>query len=64
MRYLLKARIRPVRFEGETLLDLLRRTSDSLGDVNLSGGKPTRWLGWRGVVVPEQARRNHASDVR
>jgi hypothetical protein len=43
-------------------LDHLRRTADSPCDASARGGKPTRWLGWRGQVVPEEARRNRESD--
>jgi hypothetical protein len=51
---------RKVRFEGVPLLEHLRRTiADEADEVPVSG-RPTRWLGWRGQVVPEEARRNQA----
>jgi hypothetical protein len=52
-----------VRFPGDPFLAYLRwiaaepeasRSSDS--------GRPTRWLGWRGQIVPEEAARNRASE--
>ncbi len=50
---------RKVRFEGEPLLDYLRRTS--IGDDSIPDqARPTRWLGWRGAVSPEEAKRNRA----
>lgn len=49
-----------VRFEGEALLDHLRRTVAGPGDAPTGVGRPTRWLGWRGEVSPEEARRNRA----
>jgi hypothetical protein len=50
-----------VRFPGEPFLAHLRRiaagaeTGGSPGEVH-----PTRWLGWRGQVVPEEAARNRS----
>jgi hypothetical protein len=49
---------RKVRFDGEPLLDNLRRTIDLSCDSNPGMEKPTRWLGWRGHIGPEEARRN------
>lgn len=49
---------RKVRFEGEPLMDFLRRTIASSSDADGDEGKPTRWLGWQGEIVPEEARRN------
>lgn len=50
-----------VRFEGEPLLDHLRRVIDREERVEGRGrGHPTRWLGWRGQVGPEEERRNRA----
>jgi hypothetical protein len=46
-------------FEGEPLLDHLRRTLSG-GDAGPVVGKPTRWLGWRGQVSPEEGQRNRA----
>jgi hypothetical protein len=52
---------RKVRFDGEALLDYLRRTAHEPSDEAGSGrGRPTRWLGWRGSVSAEEARRNQA----
>lgn len=48
---------RKVRFEGEALLDHLRRTAAERDDGPMPG-RPTRWLGWRGQVGPEEDRRN------
>jgi hypothetical protein len=53
---------RKVRFEGEPLLDHLRRTIAKEGDeASAALGRPTRWLGWRGHVSTEEARRNRAN---
>ena len=49
-----------VRFEGEPLLDHLRRTIAETTCRGEGGGRPTRWLGWRGQVGPEEERRNRA----
>jgi hypothetical protein len=49
---------RKVRFEGEPLLDHLRRICESSGDSAPREGRHTQWLGWRGEVGPEEARRN------
>ena len=50
-----------VRFEGEPLLDHLRRTIAEDDHVGGRGpGRPTRWLGWRGQISPEEERRNRA----
>jgi hypothetical protein len=54
---------RKVRFEGEPLLEHLRRTVAE-GDASLVVRRPTRWLGWRGQVVPEAARRNRQAAVQ
>ena len=51
---------RKVRFEGEPLLEHLRRTVAEPGDAPPADGRPTRWLGWRGEVSPEERRRNRA----
>jgi len=53
---------RKVRFEGEPLLDHLRRTVDAPCDASSGVGKPTRWLGWRGQVGPEEARKNRVGE--
>jgi hypothetical protein len=48
-----------VRFRGEPFLDYLRRIAaepESAGSP--AEGHPTRWLGWRGQVIPEEAARN------
>jgi len=53
---------RKVRFEGEPLLDHLRRTIAKEGDeASAALGRPTRWLGWRGHVSTEETRRNRAN---
>jgi hypothetical protein len=50
---------RKVRFEGEPLLDHLRRATAQQEHVGGEGrGRPTRWLGWRGEVSPEEEQRN------
>ena len=51
-----------VRFEGEPLLDHLRRTIAGTSCPVPGDGRPTRWLGWRGTVCPEEDRRNLAGD--
>lgn len=51
---------RKVRFEGEPLMDHLRRTVADEADSHAGGGRPTRWMGWRGQVSPEEERRNQA----
>ncbi|QDV35513.1 hypothetical protein [Tautonia plasticadhaerens] len=51
---------RKVRFEGKPLVEHLRRTVAESGEVS-GAGRPTRWLGWRGRVTPEEAGRNRAS---
>ena len=52
---------RRVRFEGEPLLDYLRRAIAQENHVGGAGqGRPTRWLGWRGRVSPEEDERNRA----
>src|SRR3954451_639553 len=48
-----------VRFEGEPLLDHLRRIVPA-GDAGPIVGRPTRWRGWRGQVSPEEEQRNRA----
>jgi hypothetical protein len=55
---------RKVRFEGEPLLDHLRRTVAVLGNTPSGTGRSTRWLGWRGEVSPGEARRNRAGKAR
>jgi hypothetical protein len=49
---------RKVRFEGEPLLDHLRRFAAEPEEMISGEGHPTRWLGWRGRISPEEARRN------
>jgi hypothetical protein len=49
-----------VRFAGEPFLDYLRRIAlmpEAPGSSS-DEHRPTRWLGWRGQVVPEEAARN------
>ena len=55
---------RKVRFEGEPLLDHLRRdAAQPDGRGGSLAGRPTRWLGWRGQVSPEEGRRNRGEDA-
>jgi hypothetical protein len=50
---------RKVRFQGEPLLDYLQRSSaDPPCATSFQQERPTRWLGWRGDVTAEEARRN------
>jgi hypothetical protein len=50
---------RKVRPKGEPLLNYLRRLASRHEAFTTSAeGLPTRWLGWRGQVAPEEARRN------
>jgi hypothetical protein len=52
-----------VRFPGEPLLAYLRRIAAAPRLARSSDpDRPTRWLGWRGQVVPEEAARNRASE--
>jgi hypothetical protein len=51
---------RKVRLEGEPLMDHLRRVASGSDDPPTAEGRPTRWLGWRGEVTAEEARRNRA----
>jgi hypothetical protein len=48
-----------VRPKGESLDDYLRRAvADRDAVAPAAFGSPTRWLGWRGQVTPEEAERN------
>jgi hypothetical protein len=48
-----------VRFRGEPFLNYLRRVvSESDSADPMIPGRPTRWLGWRGEVTPDEAKRN------
>jgi hypothetical protein len=50
-----------VRFPGEPFLAHLRRIAAEFEpDGSPVEHHPTRWLGWRGQVVPEEAARNRA----
>jgi hypothetical protein len=50
---------RKIRFRGEPLLDHLRRTARTTTVAEPAPpGQPPRWRGWRGVVTPEEERRN------
>ena len=52
---------RKVRFEGEPLMDFLRRVvAEGIDAGEAERGRPTRWLGWRGRLSPEEAERNGA----
>jgi hypothetical protein len=56
---------RKVRFEGEPLLDHLRRTAAKEGDAGgVVQSRPPRWLGWRGHVSPAEDRRNRAETAQ
>jgi hypothetical protein len=46
-----------VRFQGEPLLDHLRRPAATAA-TSQGAGRPPRWRGWRGHVTPEEAERN------
>jgi hypothetical protein len=52
-----------VRFDGEPLLNHLRRTIDLPVDPSSGAGKPTRWLGWRGRVSSDEARRSRLGET-
>ena len=47
-----------VRPKGEPVLDYLRRSVDEPDRAIAQDSRPTRWLGWRGQLTPEEARRN------
>jgi hypothetical protein len=47
-----------VRFSGEPFLDYLRRIVAEPDAAGSPEGHPTRWVGWRGQIVPEEAARN------
>ena len=49
-----------VRFRGEPLLDHLHRTAAEPVESPPGERRPTRWLGWRGQIGPEEARKNRA----
>jgi hypothetical protein len=51
---------RKVRFEGEPLLDYLRRIVARPDQAARVQGHSTRWLGWRGRVSLEEDRMNRA----
>ncbi len=53
---------RKVRLDGEPLKDHLRRTLAEPAEVTAGEGRPTRWLGWRGSINPDEARRNEESE--
>jgi hypothetical protein len=54
---------RKVTFAGEPVLDHLRRPESGPTDSpRPASGRPTRWLGWRGEVCPEEAMRNRAGE--
>jgi hypothetical protein len=54
---------RKVRLEGEPLLDHLRRVVKTPCESPSGEGKPTRWLGWRGQVEPDEAARNQMGEM-
>src|SRR5579875_2654377 len=47
-----------VRPKGEAFLPYLRRLVRGTDAGRPAEGRPTRWLGWRGEVTPEEASRN------
>ena len=48
-----------VRFAGEPFLAYLRRiAAEPETSGSTDSGRPTRWLGWRGQVVPAEDARN------
>lgn len=49
---------RKVRFDGEPLMEHLRRRVREPGAGPPVEGRPARWLGWRNQIGPEEARRN------
>lgn len=49
-----------VRPKGEPFLDHLRRSVQQPKEQSSPAGRPTRWLGWRGEVTPEEERRNQS----
>jgi hypothetical protein len=49
---------RKVRPKGEPLLEHLRRTAEPDTSRTPAEARPTRWLGWRGQLTPEEDRRN------
>ena len=51
---------RKVRPEGEPFPEYLRRVVAAAATTDPAAGRPTRWLGWRGQVTPEEDRRNRA----
>lgn len=56
---------RKVRPKGEPLLSFLwRLASGHEASKTSAEGLPTQWLGWRGQVTPEEARRNRAGHAR
>jgi hypothetical protein len=55
---------RKVRFPGEPFLTYLRRiAAEPEASASPPTGQPTRWLGWRGQVTPEEAQRNGAGSL-
>jgi hypothetical protein len=50
-----------VRLPGEPFLDYLRRiVTEPVSAAQVNADRPTRWLGWRGNVIPDEAERNQA----
>jgi hypothetical protein len=52
---------RKVRPKGEPLMDYLERVADEPSPP--AEVRPTRWLGWRGQVTPEEDRRNRMGEA-
>lgn len=50
---------RKIQPKGEPFMDYLRRTVEQQGaEPARAEGLSVRWIGWRGVVTPEEAQRN------
>jgi hypothetical protein len=54
---------RKVRYDGEPLLEYLRRTVNEPDAAPNPVSGPSRWLGWQGEITPEEARRNAAVNM-
>ena len=50
-----------VRPKGEPFLDHLRRSVADPAGAPTTEPRPTRWIGWRGEVTPEEVSRNRAA---
>ena len=54
---------RKVRYDGEPLMDYLRRTADQPEPVPKENDRPPRWLGWLGRITAEEAAGNAVANV-